>query len=108
MNASNGNKALEIEIVAIDQGRAGEYHAKVAGSEAISRMTWTEHDGPDGPVRSANHTLVPRPLEGRGIARRLVERLVADAREKGYKIEPRCSFVEAQFRRHPEWADLRA
>ena len=47
-------------------------------------------------------------LEGRGIAAKLVNHAIADAREQGFKITPVCSYVVAQFRRHPEWADLRA
>jgi predicted GNAT family acetyltransferase len=97
-----------LQIVRLNQGAAGEYHAKVAGSSLVSRLTWTEREGPDGPVRAAEHTLVPRELEGRGIARALVEALVADARAEGFRIDPQCSYVAAQFRRHPDWADLRA
>jgi len=55
-----------------------------------------------------DHTGVPPEYEGRGIAARLVKRAIADAREEGFKITPLCSYVVAQFRRHPEWADLRA
>ena len=32
----------------------------------------------------------------------------ADARAEGFKIDPRCSYVEVMFRRHKEWGDLRA
>ncbi len=38
----------------------------------------------------------------------LVEALIEDARSEGFKIIPTCSYVAAQFDRHPEWADLRA
>lgn len=55
-----------------------------------------------------DHTGVPPEYEGRGIAARLVKRAIEDAREQGFKITPVCSYVVAQFRRHPEWADLRA
>jgi predicted GNAT family acetyltransferase len=34
--------------------------------------------------------------------------MVADAREQGFTIEPQCSYVDALFRRHPDWADIRA
>ena len=108
----------QVKIVRLDQGRAGEYHAHLAGnrtgegeadgSRQVARLTWIAHDGPDGPVRVAEHTLVPRELEGRCIAARLVAELVADARAQGFRIDPQCSYVAAQFRRHPEWADLLA
>ena len=48
----------------------------------------------------------PRSRRGEGVAARLVERLVADARAQGFKIVPSCSYVDAQRKRHPEWADL--
>ncbi|GGF71929.1 N-acetyltransferase [Azorhizobium oxalatiphilum] len=53
-----------------------------------------------------NHTFVPQPFEGRGIAARLVEAAVADARAEGFRITPVCTYVAAQFRRHPQWQDL--
>ena len=57
-------------------------------------------------VRAVNDaTVTARSLSGRG---GLVNRAIADARTDGSKIVPLCSYVAAQFRRHPEWADLRA
>ena len=97
-----------IQIVRIDQGSAGEYHAQIPGTQQVGRLTWVEREGPAGTVRVAEHTIVPRELEGRGIARQLVEALIDDARTQGFKVEPQCSYVEAQFRRNPDWADLRA
>lgn len=94
-----------IEITHHDAGGRGEYRATVAGSDAVSRLTWKAR-GDD--VRVADHTLVPRELEGRGIAAALVDALVADAREHGFRIVPQCSYVEAKFRRNPDWVELRA
>ncbi len=51
---------------------------------------------------------MPPDIGGQGVAARLVEALVADAREMGFRIEPACSYVAAKFDEHPEWADLRA
>jgi predicted GNAT family acetyltransferase len=95
----------DITITTIDQGGAGEYHAAVAGSDTIGRLTWVH--GGEG-VRVADHTLVPPEIGGRGVAARLVEAMVADARETGFKIMPQCSYVVAAFKRHPDGADVHA
>ncbi len=83
---------------------AGEYQAHVAGSAGVGRLSWVERDG----ARVAEHTIVPPEIGGRGVAGKLVEALMIDAREQGFKVVPECSFVAAAFRKHPEWADLRA
>lgn len=54
----------------------------------------------------ADHTAVPDALRGSGAGQALVARFVADARSEGFKIVPLCPFVNAQRRRHPEWADV--
>ena len=87
-----------------DSGAHGEYRAAVAGSDAIGRLTYEWR----GNTLVADHTLVPPEIGGKGVAAKLVEALIADARESGDKIVPQCSYVEAAFRRHPEWAELRA
>ena len=98
----------EITITRHDHGSSGAYLAAVAGSSAIGRLTWTEHGPEHDKVRAAEHTLVPPEVGGRGVAAKLVEALVADARQRGFKIDPQCSFVAAAFKRHPDWADLHA
>ncbi len=93
-----------IEITHAGSEARGEYQARVPGSDAVGRLTWVARGG----ARIADHTLVPTEIGGRGIAAALVEALIADARSEGFTIVPACSYVEAQFRRHPEWADLLA
>lgn len=83
---------------------AGEYHAHVPGTDLIGRLTWVTRDG----ARVAEHTMVPPELGGRGIAGKLVDALIADAREQGFRIVPQCPYVAAAFAKHPEWAELRA
>lgn len=73
------------------------------GSEA--EMTYRQRD----PLTIiADHTGVPPQHRTKGLALKLVEAVIADARRDGFKIVPLCSYVASQFRRHPEWADLRA
>ena len=87
-----------------DAPGGGEYRAAVAGSAVIGRLTSQRR----GSTLVADHTLVPPEIGGKGVAARLVEALVAGARADGEKIVPQCSYVEAAFRRHPEWAEQRA
>lgn len=81
----------------------GRYVTTIDGHEA--ELTFVRHPGG---VLFADHTGVPEALGGQGVGKALVQRLVSDARALGLKIAPACSFVEAQFRRNPGWADLRA
>ncbi|MDO9640129.1 MAG: GNAT family N-acetyltransferase [Pseudotabrizicola sp.] len=53
----------------------------------------------------ADHTSVPDALRGTGVGVALVAFMVTDARTRGIKIVPLCPFVNAQRRKHPEWAD---
>lgn len=53
-----------------------------------------------------DHTLVPDAFRGQGVGAALVARGIADARSAGVRVLPLCSFAAAQFRRHPEWADI--
>ncbi len=93
-----------LEITRQNEDGAGEYHAHVPGSDAVGRLTWVERGG----SRVAEHTLVPPAIGGRGVAAALVQEMIKDARAEGFTIVPQCSYVEAQFKRHPDWADLRA
>ncbi|MCH2486737.1 MAG: N-acetyltransferase [Erythrobacter sp.] len=88
-----------------NQGQRGRYVAQVADSEAQAELTWQVR-GED--VRVADHTFTPPELRGRGIAKELVEALVADAEKEGFKIVPACSYVAQAFRDHPEWSELKA
>ena len=51
-------------------------------------------------------TEVPDAFRGQGVGVSLVTRAVEDARAAGLKIIPLCPFAAAQFKRHPEWADV--
>ena len=54
------------------------------------------------------HTETPAHLQGRGIASQLVRGALDEARAKGLKVKPRCSFVGQYVARHPETHDLLA
>ena len=93
---------------------ASDHSAVIRVRGLVTRFgAQTIHDGLDldvrrGEVLTAEHALVPPEIGGLGIAAKLVEVLVADARAQGWKIVPECSYVAAAFRRHPEWTELLA
>jgi predicted GNAT family acetyltransferase len=51
------------------------------------------------------HTEVPPADEGKGVGSRLVRAALDDARRRGLKIVPACSFVFDFVRRHPEYGE---
>ncbi len=87
-------------IVLEEAASKGRYVLREDGHEAeltYSRLSPTKV--------IADHTAVPDALSGRGIGDRLVTHLVAEARDKGFRIVPLCPFVNAWRRKHPEAAD---
>ena len=62
----------------------------------------------NGDTITFTHTHVPTALEGQGIASRLIQFALSDARDKQLKVVPQCSFVDVYIERHPEWRDLLA
>jgi len=91
-------------IIRETNAHGGVYSADVAGTSRKAELTWQDRGG----VRVVDHTFVPPEARGQGLALKLVEAIVADARTEGFKIAPLCPYVVTAFGRHPEWADLRA
>lgn len=78
------------------------YELEVQGSLAFIDYRRT------GRVVTLTHAEVPEDLRGGGIGSALVRGTLELARSQGDRIVPRCSFVLAYLRRHPEFDDLRA
>ena len=89
--------AIETEI----DGSKGRYVLRRDGQEA--EMTFSIMSPG---MRIVDHTGVPDSLRGTGAGRALVEHLVKDARENGFRSVPLCPFVNSERRKHPEWADV--
>ncbi|WP_219835040.1 GNAT family N-acetyltransferase [Paenibacillus sp. R14(2021)] len=53
-----------------------------------------------------DHTYVDPRYRGGNLAKRLLNLVVDEAREKGRKIIPACSYALAQFKRNSEYADV--
>ena len=92
----------DAEITLERNGRQGRYLLPLPGGEP-ARLTFVEA-GPDH--IAIDYSFVPPAYRGRGVALKLIVKAVEDARAKGYKITPLCGYVAAEFRHHPQWADV--
>lgn len=99
-NCARRRRQLLSEITREIDGSKGRYVLKKDGLEA--ELTYSISSPT---LIIADHTGVPEEWKGQGVGVQLVERLVSDALSEGVKIVPLCPFVNAQRRRHPEWAD---
>ena len=89
----------------LDHGQQGEFFAVNASGQRIAEISYVwsgEHK------IIANHTWVDDSLRGQGVARQLLDVLVAFAREKNLKIVGTCSYVDVMFRRDKSLADVLA
>jgi predicted GNAT family acetyltransferase len=63
--------------------------------------------GVSGSTLTAYHTEVSPSANGKGIGKKLLNGMVEYARENKLQVRPLCSFVNAQFKRHPdEYSDV--
>jgi predicted GNAT family acetyltransferase len=86
-----------------DGPTGGRYVARVDGIDAEAELTYSRA-GPQ--LIIADHTEVPDVFRGKGIGRLLATRMVEDARRDGVRIYVLCPFVNAERRKHPDWADV--
>lgn len=85
----------------------GRFVYRAEGVEA--ELTYATTGATAGATRViADHTYVPDAMRGQGIAAKLTDQLIATARAEHWTILPRCSYVVASFKRHPEWNDVLA
>jgi hypothetical protein len=93
----------EPRITREDGPTKGRYVARVDGVDAEAELTYSRA----GPKRIiADHTAVPDVFRGQGLGRLLATRMVEDAREEGVKIFVLCPFVNAERKKHPDWAGV--
>lgn len=76
------------------------YEARIG--DQIAELVYSRH----GNEIVLVHTGVPRELEGRGIAGRLAQFALEDARAKRLRVVARCPYVVTYLERHPEYADI--
>lgn len=93
---------MTVKIERHIEGSKGRYVATVEG---IAGKAETTYSIASPTLVIADHTGVPDSMRGQGVARALAERMVADAQAEGFKIMPLCPFINAERKKHPEWAE---
>lgn len=93
--------AAAINITKQETPEGGSYIVNLDGERAEMTYTRLKDD-----LVSIDHTFVPDALRGRGIAQALAAYAVQDIRQLKGKLVAKCSFMQTQLRRHPEWSDV--
>lgn len=83
---------MSIEITYSESDTKARYGATVGGSGPEAELTTSKVSDT---LIIVDHTFVPDALRGKGMARALGDRVIADARQKGQRIVPLCPFMKS-------------
>ncbi len=84
----------------VDNRAEHEFELEIDGLRAIAAYQ-LEDD-----VIVFTHTIVPKKLQGGGVASKLIKAALDSARDRGLKVIAQCPFVAAYIERHPEYKNL--
>ena len=91
----------ELDDIKIDHNTsAQQYEARIDRHLAVAEYSIS------GNTITFTHTYVPQALRGRGIASKLIQTALEEARAEELRVVPLCSFVASYIRRHPEYMSL--
>jgi predicted GNAT family acetyltransferase len=88
------------DIEVTDNEAAHRFEARIGDLVAVLKYRRT------GDHVTMRHTEVPPALEGHGIAGKLAQTALEDARARNLPVIPVCEFVQSYIRRHPEYLPL--
>ena len=84
-------------VLKLDDKQQGGFYI-MDGEEQLGEMAI----GISDKTLTVFHTEVSPEAEGKGLAKMMLEAMVAYAREQQMKVVPLCPFVHAQFKRNPD------
>lgn len=91
---------MKIDFEVVDNASKSQYEARI--ENAIAKIEYKKEEG----KIYLTHTEVPQSLAGKGIASKLLSKVLEDIERKELKLIPLCSFVASYLQRHPEWNKL--
>lgn len=88
---------MEEQIAITNNEALHRFETSINNEAAFLEYRFYKHD------IALMHTLVPKPLEGKGIASALAKYAFAYAKEHNMPVMVYCPFVAAFLKRHPEY-----
>lgn len=88
--------------ISIDRQPGRERYEALVGGELAGFIDYR----PRGAHRDLVHTEVLPQFEGRGLAGRLAQFALEDARREGVKVIASCSYIARYLERHPQFREL--
>ena len=92
----------EVEVKHEDTKHRGAFFVERDGKR-VAKQTYKRADERTVTV---DHTLVDESLRGQGVARRLLDALVAWARASGTRVRATCPYARAQFEKDESIQDV--
>lgn len=89
-----------MDVQVIDHPAQQRFEAVVDGH--MGRLDYARRGG----TIVMEHVVVPEAVQGRGVAAALTQAAFDAARSEGLRVVPRCPYVVAWLRKHPQYADL--
>lgn len=81
----------------LDNRRRGAFYVENEGKQVGEMVI-----GISETALTVYHTEVDLEMEGKGLARQMLDAMVAYAREQHLQVVPLCEYVHLQFRKHPD------
>jgi len=100
--ATTGMPPDQLDIRHEDGANGGAFFVELDG-ERLGEQTYRRVDGSHIVI---NHTAVDPKLQGRGIARKLLDHAVAWARSTGTRVAATCTYAKAQFEKDAAIRDV--
>jgi len=84
----------------IDNKEESRFETEVDGHSAIIEYSVMPN------ILSLNHTVVDKALQGKGVAKEMVEKVLLQIEQRGLRVIPRCPFIKKYIKKHPEWETI--
>lgn len=94
----------ELKVLHERNKTSGRYVIEL-GSDKLAKMTYSRLNVCKIAI---DHAIVPEEFRGQGIAMKLLEFAIMQARKNHDKIVPLCQYVADQFENNQDWSDVLA